>query len=262
VLAVHPTRKDADGKPLPVLTVGEAGKGRVLALTSDDSWRWGFADRGGDERGRAYQRFWEAAMRWLIRDPALSFLRIETDQPEYARGQKVQVTVRALGTDYQPLPRVKLDVSVARIPTLLDVSTAARPEPIAARTGVTDDAGELSFELGGTVALAPGGYRISARATLAGRPAEEDEVFLVRGAGRELEEPEARDDLWKALAAASGGSFVGPGEALGAPKLWPPRIVRVNQHRDVEVWSHWWMLLLAAGCLSVNWALRRRWGYA
>ena len=27
--------KDADGKPLPVLTVGEAGKGRVLALTSD-----------------------------------------------------------------------------------------------------------------------------------------------------------------------------------------------------------------------------------
>src|SRR6266498_1169908 len=109
-------------------------------------------------------------MRWLIRDPALSFLRIETDQPEYARGQKVQVTVRALGTDYQPLAGVKLDVSVARIPTVLDVTSAARPEPIAAKSGSTDEAGELTFELGATPALGPGGYRITARATLSGRP--------------------------------------------------------------------------------------------
>jgi hypothetical protein len=199
-------------------------------------------------------------MRWLIRDPALSFLRIETDQAEYARGQKVQVTVRALGTDYQPLPRVKLDVTVARIPTVLDLSSTARPEPVAARSGVTDEAGELTFELGGP--LGPGGYRVTARATLAGRPAEEDEVFLVRGAGRELEEPEARDELLKTVAAATGGTFRGPGESLAGLRFWPPRVVRVNQHRDVELWSRWWMLAVAAGCLSLNWALRRRWGYA
>jgi hypothetical protein len=39
-------------------------------------------------------------------------------------------------------------------------------------------------------------------------------------------------------------------------------MVRVTQHRDLEVWSHWWMLLVAAGGLGLNWALRRRWGYA
>ena len=130
---------------------------------------------------------------------------------------------------------------------------------IAARSGVSDEDGELAFEL---PPPAPGGYRITARATLAGRPVEEDEVFLVRGAGRELEEPEARDDLLRAVAAASGGSFRGPGESLDGLTLWPPRVVRVNQHRDVEVWSKWWMLAVAAGCLALNWALRRRWGYA
>lgn len=259
VLGVHPTKKDADGKPLPVLTVGEAGKGRVLALTSDDSWRWGFADKSPDDRGRAYQRFWDSAIRWLIKDPALSFLRIETDQPEYPRGQKVQVTVRALGTDYQPLPGAKLDVTVARIPTVLDVSSTARPEPSWAQSGVTDDDGELTFEL---PPPHEGGYRITARGTLAGRPVEEDEVFLVRGAGRELEEPEARDDLLRAVAAATGGSFRGPGESLDGLTFWPPRVLRVNQHRDVELWSRWWMLALAAVCLGLNWALRRRWGYA
>ncbi|MDB4965689.1 MAG: hypothetical protein JWN44_1378 [Myxococcales bacterium] len=259
VLGVHPTRKDSDGRPLPVLTVGEAGKGRVLALTSDDSWRWGFADKAGDDRGRAYQRFWDSAIRWLIRDPALSFLRIETDQPEYARGQRVQVTVRALGTDYQPLAGAKLDVTVSRIPTVLDISSTARLEPVSAQHGVTDEDGELIFEL---PPPAPGGYRITARATLAGRPVEEDEVFLVRGAGRELEEPEARDDILRAVAAVTGGSMRGPGESLEGLTFWPPRVVRVNQHRDVEVWSRWWMLLVAAGCLGLNWALRRRWGYA
>jgi uncharacterized membrane protein len=259
VLGVHPTKKDLDGKPMPVLTVGEAGKGRVLALGSDDSWRWGFADRAGDERGRAYQRFWDAAIRWLIKDPALNFLRIETDQPEYARGQKVQVTVRALGTDYQPLAGAKLDVTVARIPTVLDVASTARPEPFAAQHGVTDEDGELTFEL---PPPQPGGYRITARATLAGRPVEEDEVFLVRGAGRELEEPEARDDLLRAVSSVSGGRFLGPGESLDGLSFWPPRVVRVNQHRDVEIWSRWWMLAVAAGCLALNWALRRRWGYA
>ncbi|HEX9103097.1 MAG TPA: hypothetical protein VF997_12885, partial [Polyangia bacterium] len=78
----------------------------------------------------------------------------------------------------------------------------------------------------------------------------------------ELEEPEARDNLLRALASLSGGRFRGPGEPLGELELWPPRVVRVNQHRDVELWSRWWMLAVAAGCLALNWALRRRWGYA
>lgn len=259
VLGVHPTRRDADGKPLPVLTVGEAGKGRVLAFTSDDSWRWSFARGGGDGGVRAYQRFWDAAIRWLIRDPALSFLRIETDQNEYARGQKVQVTVRALGTDYQPLAGARLDVTVAHIPTLYDVASTAKPLPVASQSGVTNEDGELTFEL---APPPPGGYRVTARATLAGRAVEEDEVFMVRGAGRELEEPEARDDILRGVAAASGGKVVPIDATLDGLDFLPPRVVRVNQHRDVELWSRWWMLAVAAACLTLNWALRRRWGYA
>jgi hypothetical protein len=138
-------------------------------------------------------------------------------------------------------------------------SGEAKPEPVLSRVGRTNDDGELHLELDG---LAAGGYRVSARATLSGRPTEEEEVFLVRGAGRELEEPEARDDLLKRVAEATGGSFRAPGQSLGQIKLHPPRVVRVNHHRDVELWSRWWILALAAVCLSLNWALRRRWGYA
>jgi uncharacterized membrane protein len=251
VLGVHPLRRGADGKPLPVLTVGDAGKGRSLAFTSDSSWHWAFM--GGSD-GRTYQKFWENAIRWLIRDPSLSFLRIETDQPEYARGQRVSIDVRALGPDYRPARNVEITLTVLRIGT-----GDAKPEPILSKVGRSDDDGELHVELDPPPA---GGYRITARATLAGRQTEEEEVFLVRGAGRELEEPEAREDLLKKVADATGGSFRNVSSSLGTLKLHPPRVVRVNRHRDLELWSRWYVLLIAAVCLSLNWALRRRWGYA
>jgi hypothetical protein len=233
--------------------VGEAQKGRVFTLSSDSSWRWSFGATQA-ELGHAYQRFWEAAVRWLIRDPSLSFLRIEADQPEYARGQRVALDVRALGPDYQALPGVDVTVAIA--------SQGERAEQVLATSGRTDEGGMLHVEL---EPPRPGGYRVTARATLAGRPTEEEEVFLVRGAGKELETPEARDDLLGALAKASGGQLLkapDEGRALADLPLHPPRIERVNHYRDVALWSGWWMLLACAGALAADWSLRRRWGYA
>jgi uncharacterized membrane protein len=257
VLGVHPVRRGTDGKPLPVLTVGEAGKGRVLTFTSDSSWRWGFVGGAGgsvaaEDRGRTYQRFWENAIRWLIRDPSLSFLRIETDQQEYARGSRIGIDVRALGTDYRPLPGADVTVTVTRL-------AGERPEPLASKSGRTDEDGELRVEL---EPLAPGGYRVIARATLGGRPTEERDVFVVRGAGRELEEPEARENVLQLVSAASGGTFKSYESSLAGLAFHPPRVIKVNRHQDVELWNRWWVLLVAAGCLSANWVLRRRWGYA
>ena len=88
-LLVHPNQSAGDGKPAPVLAVNNVGKGRTLALLTDSAWNWGFAaaddgrgrgarseeaagaKTGGDD-GRALQRFWEGAIRWLVRDPALT----------------------------------------------------------------------------------------------------------------------------------------------------------------------------------------------
>jgi uncharacterized membrane protein len=250
VLGVHPLVHDQDGRPLPVLSVAEPGKGRTLALTSDSSWHWSFA---GD--GRTYQKFWDNAIRWLIRDPALSLLRVETNaaarETTDEEAPRVAVDAHAVGPDYQPVRGVEVQLTVLRV--------GARPQPVASHAGRTDENGDLHVELD---PLPAGGYRVSARATIAGRPAEADQVFLVRGAGRELEEPEARPDLLRQIAAATGGSFRGPGESLDGLAFHPPRVVRVNEHHDVELWSGWWVLALAAVCLSANWALRRRWGYA
>ena len=71
VLLEHPTLRAGD-RPMPVLVVGEHGKGRTLALLTDSAWRWGFLASGRDgDDGRAYTRFMENAVRWLFKDPDL-----------------------------------------------------------------------------------------------------------------------------------------------------------------------------------------------
>jgi uncharacterized membrane protein len=85
VLATHPTLRLPSGRPLPVIVAGSYGDGRSLAVTTDTLWHWGLvaAARPGDN-GRAYTAFWEGAIRWLIQDPDLRNLHVDTDATEYA----------------------------------------------------------------------------------------------------------------------------------------------------------------------------------
>ena len=258
VLGVHPTLRAADGRPMPVLAVSDVGKGRSLAFLSDGSWRWGFgaalddldATAGGG--ARAYQTFWENAIRWLIKDPELRLVRVETDAPEYTAGEPVHIKVRVREPDYRPAVKTSVSLTIAR-------AGFANPEPIALRT---DDNGEAIFD---AATLPPGGYRVTARRSSGGAPPamnSDDEVFLVRAAGKELDDPEARDALLRDVASASGGEYRAPGQSLEGVPMKPPRVVRVNRYRDLELWSTWMSLLAAALLLSAEWGLRRRWGLA
>ncbi len=290
VLLAHPKHKDADGNPMPVLTVAEFGKGRTLALQADSSWRWGFGavtqraqasgltpspssgpgfgpgaplagpGEEGDARGSGYQRFYEQAIRWLIRDPSLRLLRIETSDTEYRRDQQVRVEVRAFGPDYQPAQRVEVTLSIARVGSPELATTGSAP-PAPPHTVRTDEDGAASTEW---PPLPPGGYRVTARALLGGRPADDTEVFVVRGAARELENPEADDRLLQQLSRATSGiaRSYADRDGLSGLNFQPPHIVHVNQHRDIELWNNWAVLVLGVVCFSLNWTLRRRWGYA
>ena len=140
-LLVHPTLKGADGKPAPVLVAGEAGKGRSLALLTDTAWHWGFLAAGEGDDGRAFQRFWENAIRWLVRDPALTLLRIELDRVEYRRNQPPVVRVRAMHADYSPADRVRVTLSV--VP-----ADAPGEKPLRSEVGTTGGDGEAHVEIG------------------------------------------------------------------------------------------------------------------
>jgi len=254
VLALHPKLKTKGGKPMPVIVAGDYGKGRSLAVTTDTVWKWGFvaSARAGDN-GRQYTKFWENAMRWLIQDPDLRNLHVDSDAVEYAPNAPVRVTVRLLGRDYQPLPGGAVSLVVKRG---ADPNTAA--DVSAAKVMVGED-GTVVHELGG---LQPGVYRVEGRAMIAGRQVDATDIFLVREGGSELDRPVGDRLTLESISKATGASALGPVDALPSDLAFdPPRIVRVDRRTDVELWSRPGLLLLIIGLLGLEWLLRQRSGY-
>jgi uncharacterized membrane protein len=250
-LLAHPTLKGDGGKPAPVLVVGDAGKGRSLALLTDTAWHWGFLSAGEGDDGRAFQRFWENAIRWLVRDPALTLLRLELDRVEYRRSQPPSARIRAMHPDYSPAQNVDVVVDVRA------ADGDAQAAPLRHLDATTNQDGEAHVELG---ALPPGAYRLVGRATLDGRAVTEDKTFVVRAEGRELEDVAFRDRVLREIAAVSGGDY--RMEDLGGVTIHEPREVRVGRQRSVELWSSPLLLVLGIVLLASEWYLRRRAGHS
>jgi uncharacterized membrane protein len=254
VLAVHPRLRTKSGKPMPVIVAGDYGKGRSLAVTTDTLWRYGFvaAARPGDD-GREYTKFWENAIRWLIQDPDLRNLHVDSDAVEYVPGAPVRVSVRLLGRDYQPLAGGEVALSVERG---ADPNRAEKVQDTKLKVG---DDGTAVYELGG---LAPGVYRVKGHATIAGHQVDASDIFLVRENGTELDQPVGDRDRLEAISQATGGRALGTIDELPRNlEFDPPRIVRVDRRTDVELWSRPGLLVLLIGLLGLEWLLRQRSGY-
>jgi uncharacterized membrane protein len=254
VLAGHPRLRTPGGEPMPVIVAGEYGQGRVLTVATDSLWRWGFvaAARPGDD-GRHYIELWENSIRWLIQDPELRHLHVESDAVEYAPDTPVRLSVRLLNRDYAPLAGGAVRLEVQR------GTDAAQAETVASEVIQVDDAGRGRTEL---PRMAPGVYRVTASAELGGRPVTARDIFLVRDVGAELDRPAAQDSLLREISAVTGGTYLGAAEEL--PRDLPlaePRIVRVDRRADVELWSRPMLFFLALLFLGAEWGLRQRSGY-
>jgi uncharacterized membrane protein len=254
VLAVHPKLKTKSGKPMPVIVAGEYGKGRSLVFTTDTLWRLGFiaASRPGDN-GRQYQKLWETSIHWLIQDPDLRNLHVDSDAVEYLPGAPVRVAIRLLGRDYQPLANGQVSLVVKR-----GADPASAEQVHEAKLTVGED-GTATYELGG---LTPGVYRVLGSSMIGGRKVDASDIFLVREGGSELDRPVGDKATLEAIAEATGGSALGAIDELPATlKLDPPRIVRVDRRTDIELWSRPGLLILIVGLLGIEWLLRQRSGY-
>lgn len=254
VLAVHPRLRTARGEPMPVIVAGDYGQGRSLAVTTDSLWRYGFvaAAKPGDD-GRAYTKLWENAIRWLIQDPDLRNLHVDSDAVEYAPRATVRLTVRLLGRDYQPLAKGKVQLAWKRG---ADPRTAV---PVGSTTLEVGEDGTGTHDLAG---LSPGAYRVEATADVAGRPVAAGDIFLVRDASAELDEPAGVPATLERIATSTGGRALGAIDALPGDLAFDvPRVVRVDERADVELWSRPGLIVLALLLLGLEWLLRQRSGY-
>jgi hypothetical protein len=95
-----------------------------------------------------------------------------------------------------------------------------------------------------------------------GRAVEASDIFLVRDAGHELDNPTGDAETLDLLAEATSGRALGEIARLPSNLAFdPPRVVRVDRRADVELWSRPGLLLLMIVLLGVEWWFRQRRGY-
>ena len=240
----------AGGRPAPVVAVREVGAGRSLSVMTDGTWYWGFVAAGDGQGGRAHQRFWNGALRWLVRDPSLTPLQIQPDRPAVEPGEPVGFSVAVRGPDYGPAAGA-----------LVEGALVAEDGRVIGRAGARaggDGSARLEFP-----PPPPGAYRLQASAEVAGAPPERGAAAVaVRASGAEDSDAAPRPELLRQVAEATGGTFTRlPQAGLPELRLREPEVVEVGRKKDEPLWDRWWYLAILAGALSGEWVLRRRLGH-
>jgi uncharacterized membrane protein len=245
-LLVHPS---LPGNP-PVVAIREVGEGRTMAVTTDSLWSWRFVAVGEGSAGREFDRFWNSALRWLIRDPELARVRIRSDRAVHQLGESITGEVRVLASDYRGLPDADVELELVR------VDQPAPPKPLPpVRTGPEGNAPVV------IPPVEPGTYLLKASA----RSAEErvgraEEPIVVEAVDAELSAPFPRPEMMAALAEGSGGRFIDISDGLGELEIKESRRVEVDRTRVVPVWDSFPALVLLVVVFSLEWFLRRRSG--
>jgi uncharacterized membrane protein len=257
VLATHPRRRGSDG-PMPVLSVWEAGKGRAMALTTDSSWRWGFHRPEGGTTPQIYHRFWQSAIRWLIQDPDLNFLRLEVANDTIAPSSVLHATVHVAKPDYSPAEKVQGRITVTKRSLEGDGAASSESAPISSEAFSTGPKGTFDFE---QTISEPGWYEIHATAERDGVRLEDKDLFLVAADRTELRDLVPREDLLRRFAEATGGAYQ-QYEDFSTARLafQPPRVARVDRREVVPLWDSILVFALIMILLGVEWTCRRRWG--
>jgi len=244
VLLQHPRARLQGGARLPILVVGEAGRGRVAAMTADASWRWRFAADDSTVGSDEYELFWDRMIRWLTHDPLLEPARISTDRERYGLGGELVVSGKLRDENYRPMDKTRVE---------LQFQPAGQDEAVAVVE--TDEDGLLQATV--RAPAEPGAYEIVASVE------NEDvarEVFIVEQSGDELAELEVSPAELEALAKKTGGRLF-----LGIEDVPPLSELAASTRRAAgltskQPLSNPWYILLTVLLLGATWVLRRRWG--
>jgi uncharacterized membrane protein len=237
VLLEHPRLK-AGAAHMPVLALGEAGDGRSIALSVDDTHQLAYSEFAAKVAGRAYGALWDGLLGWLMRDPRYEAARVELAH-ECIAGEPAALRVTRL-----PGMTGKIDVSIER----LGATQGKKVEATAAPS--TDTTVEVPLPK-----LEAGGY--TARVRIGAAPPTRHD-FACERAGPAWADSRPDPERLERIAQVTGGKAVSYKDVDSIPV---PKATEVAAERHVSpVLPAWAWSLASAVMLGAHWVARRRSG--
>jgi uncharacterized membrane protein len=244
---------DGTGGALPLLTVGRFGKGRSLALMSDEAWRWNFIAAGNRDTPQNHLKLIRQSVRWLAQEPSFEQVQIRPialSKP----GEKTSIKLRVLNDDFTPARQASVHLRVF----------GPDGEPAVVSAAASGEEGEFAAEY---TPVREGAYRVEAEATLAGKALGKDRAgFSVAYPFGESDDGRPRIDLLKQIAESSEGEYFSINDwnenslELIAARLEKHAPSSIIEQRQTKLWSTLWPFAMILVFLSVEWWMRRKWG--
>jgi hypothetical protein len=269
VLMVHPEAKlpksdvrPPDGQPdaeedpdrdrMPLIVSQNVGRGRVLYLGIEESWRWLF---NRDDEHDHFARFWGQAVYAVGLSVDLperrTQLYLSQTEAEKDERKKSMVYARLYDDQFQPLKDPEVQALLRQepgpdndpVPIVLKKTDqegwyqAEVPNDRVGRFSITLQRGDSESTLD---------YRV--------RPSRKDKTALLEEAEME---PGLQEDLLRRAARAAGTEELFREEGLAEMlKKIQPKEVEFERRRPVTLWN-WAALVLFTGLVSLEWLIRK-----
>jgi uncharacterized membrane protein len=254
VLLSHPYL-NIEGRPHPVVATREVGRGRTIAILTDSFWNWALPHVGIGGRGDVHRRILANAIRWLIRDPALSRIQIQHDRKIYDPGEQVHLEVKTFDPEYGPARNVNVQIVLTPLNALLANQNEDQTK-ISQRTNSNGQA-KVSFSPSQS-----GAWRVHATSDQEGEPLGKAEtVFIVRQAKKEKLHSQPDWRLLEQMADVSGGERV-PVDEVDSLDFVDHGGKKIHAQESRAIWNRLLVLVLVIGIAGAEWWWRRRKGFA
>ncbi|HUT35137.1 MAG TPA: hypothetical protein VNE39_16720 [Planctomycetota bacterium] len=236
--------RELDGAQLPVIGIQSVGKGKVLSLAMDTTWRWEM--KRPVESEDYYRRFWGNVVRHLAPDPRIGPSRpqILAYQSQTPVGHTITLATRLVDPTYQPIREAHLAVRVLR--------PSGRVSHIYPRDG-RGTPGLYEY----TIALdEPGQWKVE----VAHDDKSAVEEFVAGESDDELDDPRARPEAMAELAQATGGRAFTPEEAATSLSELPIAPRRITQTATIALWNLPATMVLLIALVALDCFIRKRRG--
>lgn len=246
---IHPTEKTTDGKPMPLLAGHYYGKGYVVFMGFDETWRWRF-----NEADKYFGRYWSQLVyvAGVPRTVGTKLTQLSMNTTDPIQGKTGEVYARLFTKDFQPVTADEVEARLVKVDADPNEKDSNIPVKLTALRGPDNKpTGEyvatMPFNRTGRFALKvdPNNGNPAALDYRVSLPPEHE---LAPGAMAEGE--------MRKLAEATGGGFYREEDLHKLPAQVKAQMAPFSIRTEFILWNKWAMILLIV-LLTMEWVVRK-----
>lgn len=240
--------RNGSNTAVPLLAEERYGRGRTLAFTASDTWRWLMKM---DSKSNAHETFWRQMLRYLV-STSPEQIEIAAEHDVYAVNDIIRIVADIRDKKYEPLKEAR---ATARI-TKPSGAFAIVPLRFTTRDEANVFTGEFTPDEIGLHHVELNASNKNANLGSA------QSKFLVSELNREFYDATQNVELLKRIANETGGKYYSLDEASNLIDDLTYRQSDNSERVVKELWDMPINFLLLVGLVSAEWFLRKREGLA